>query len=620
MAVFEQIKEQVKELLPGAAFEEKERSVSVTAELDAGVKGILFCIDYTDSILKINGIREYKYPIREKEADTFQDETVNKYSDYTVYVSGQTLNISRYCMYNGADEAVSVIKEAIAMAKETVASFENTCVDFQERVAEDAEAEEYDPEKNVNIMDVDNSYFTVPTTERDVEEDAKQHSTFARTAFLELAQAAGVEAEGDTFLYEEDGLVTECTLLGESAEIQVKAGIHVSQDVSAMYESYAKENYPELLSAYDQEEKMFTVRGFSYPDQYDPEGPANMVSLCQTAVHVCMKEYEQTLTKKDSAQFASDIQQVLSDQAAAAQEREKALNDREAELEEAFAKVQEKEAELKQRIADLEAEKAEHETQMQEEREQLKAREEQMQEEIRQYEQRNTSDILKIQKLANEVAALQNRQKALGNGGDGEEAFRLKSKVQQLTSQKVMLEKKLTEKVNAKESRIRELSGTLKEKELKIREMETSMGDQAKSIAAKEAQGLRDRIAQMEQQMEEIGHILTPEDMIAYLQRDPELHVRKLHSATARFVAWQDGQLDIRIRFGKANYIDVACEATLKDAVLKKLNAKATGVDGPDIKFFTKDKRIIARAYFGQTASVEDVGELADAICVYFNK
>ena len=77
------------------------------------------------------------------------------------------------------------------------------------------------------------------------------------------------------------------------------------------------------------------------------------------------------------------------------------------------------------------------------------------------------------------MAALQNRQNALGNVDNDaeEEIFRMKSKVQQLTSQKIALESKLTEKINLKEKRIRELSDTISEKNAEIRKINLNIDD-----------------------------------------------------------------------------------------------------------------------------------------------
>ena len=77
------------------------------------------------------------------------------------------------------------------------------------------------------------------------------------------------------------------------------------------------------------------------------------------------------------------------------------------------------------------------------------------------------------------MAALQNRQNALGNVDNDaeEEIFRMKSKVQQLTSQKIALESKLTEKINLKEKRIRELSDTISEKNAEISKINLNIDD-----------------------------------------------------------------------------------------------------------------------------------------------
>ena len=83
----------------------------------------------------------------------------------------------------------------------------------------------------------------------------------------------------------------------------------------------------------------------------------------------------------------------------------------------------------------------------------------------------------------------------------------------------------------------------------------------------------------------------------------------------AEVVAYNDGALEIRIRIGDMNYVDVSREASLKDQVLRVLNSKHG-----DVKFFSKDNKIIARAYFKKNASTADVDDLIATLSSNFNK
>ena len=169
-----------------------------------------------------------------------------------------------------------------------------------------------------------------------------------------------------------------------------------------------------------------------------------MLELCITASKACVNEYKQTLEKKDSADFASDVQQILAEQTETVWEREKAVAAREEEMANKEAEMMQREEELNQKLKELEEEKKRIQNEAEEERQKMKDHEAEMEEKIKAYEDRNTKDILNIQQLANQVAALQNRQNALGKVDDKaeEEIFRMKNKVQQLTSQKIALEKK----------------------------------------------------------------------------------------------------------------------------------------------------------------------------------
>ena len=92
-----------------------------------------------------------------------------------------------------------------------------------------------------------------------------------------------------------------------------------------MYASFINANYPELRSAYDTDNELFTVRRYSSPDKYAPEETEEYLKMCSTAIDACVQNYKATLTKKDSSDFASDVQQILAEQTETVAEREKVL-------------------------------------------------------------------------------------------------------------------------------------------------------------------------------------------------------------------------------------------------------------------------------------------------------
>ena len=97
----------------------------------------------------------------------------------------------------------------------------------------------------------------------------------------------------------------------------------------------------------------------------------------------------------------------------------------------------------------MEEEKKQLLSDIEQERKRMQEREQEMKETIQKYEERSTKDILSIKQLANQVASLQNKQKVIGTTDEKteEEIFSLKTKIQQLTNQKIALEKNLTEKL-----------------------------------------------------------------------------------------------------------------------------------------------------------------------------
>ena len=608
----------IKETIPEAIITESGDKILITAEHEVGIKGISINIECGARAIKVKGSREYKYPISEQAVEEFQKEMLETYPGYSIYVNGQTLSFSKGFTYQDEDYAVKEVENNISIMEDVVLTFENDCVNFLEKeVTTDKEENEYNPENNINLVNIDNSFHAVSTTVQDNSEYDSAHKDYAHKTFEMLSKKYHADIHGNEFeAMEDDSRIIRCVLLPLDAEILVSAAVNVSQDIGAMYSAYLKSNYPELRSSYDAEKGIFTVKTYSTPDEYEPDGTENLLNMCNIALSSCMKEYEQTLTKKDSVDFASDVQQILAEQTETVTEREKAVAAREEEMAKREAELVKRETDLQSKVQELELEKSKILEEAESERLRIQEHEQQMEKKIREYEERNIKDVLNIQQLANQVAALQNRQKALGDNGDAEEElFRMTSKVQQLTSQKIALEKKLTEKITAKEMKIRDLSDTIGQKDAEYKKLEATMDDMVQSKVTEEVKKTNKQIRELEDKLSAIGHILTPEEMIEYLEQFSDTDVAKRHASTAEFVVYHDESLEIRIRFGETNYVDVTREAALKDAILRKLNTKHG-----DIKFFSKDNKITARSYFRKNATVEEVDDLISTLSAHFTK
>lgn len=609
----------IKEFLPEAEIKEADGNVILLAEHEIGIKGVNINIECKTGTVKIKGSREYKYPISEAAAEEFQDEMLQTYPDYSIYLSGQVLSFSKFFSYQNEDDALEVIKNAITAMEEAVLSFENDCVNFMEKEPSGKDTDkEYNPEENINLVNVDNSYHAVTATAQDNEEYDNVHKSYAQETFDKLAKDMGATKDGNEFsVTEENNETIRCVIFPLDAEILVSVSVKTDRDIGAMYASYINSNYPELMSSYDTEKEIFSVRTYSTPDEYEPDGTENLLKMCKAALDACIKEYKQTIEKKDSVDFASDVQQILVEQTESISEREKAVAAREDEMSAREEEMEKRENELKQHVAELEQEKIQLQEEAAKERERLKAHEAEMEEKIKAYEERNTKDVLNIQQLAAQVAALQNRQSVLGQGNDNaeEEIFRMKSKVQQLTSQKIALEKKLTEKLTVKDTKLKELSDTLSQKDVEYKKLENNMHDMVQSQVAEESKKTNKKIQDLEDELTNMGHFLTPEEMIEYLKEYSDAEITKRHAAKAEFVVYEDEALEIRIRFGDVNYIDVSRTATLKDQMLCKLNSKHAA-----IKFFSKDTKIVARAYFKKNATAEEVDDLTETLASYFTK
>ena len=611
--------EEIKKLIPGNVdVHEDDDRVNILAEMDIGIKGVKVNIECTSSTVKVKGARAYKYPIEDASADKFQQEMIEKHPGYAIYASGQLLSFSKFFSYQSLEEALNTIRAALDTLRDAVVVFENDCVNFLEKNVEQSN-EEYNPEDNVKIVNVDNSYHAVSTTEQDNKDYEKEHEDFAKKVFKNVAKKINGTINGNEVVAfnKETGTTLRCVLFPLDAEILVSASISASKDVGAMYSAYINANYSDLINAYDAEKEMFTVRTYSIPDKYSPDDTEELLTLCKTAITDCVNEYKHTLEKKDSADFAADIQQVLAEQTEQIAERENAITAREDAMRERESELETREADLKKQLQELAAEKEELERTANAERERIKEYEAEMQKKIKDYEERNVKDILNIQQLANQVASLQSRQSSIGKVDDDavEEMRRMESKVRQLTSQKIALEKKLTEKIKNKDSKISALSDVIGKKDSEIKKIKTNIEDMVQSQVSDEVKKNSAHIEDLEKQLAEVGHILTPEDIISYYEQYSDIEAKKFHAPNAEFVVYNDASLEVRIKIGETNYVDVSKEAAVKDQILRRLNTKYV-----DTKFFSKDSRIVARSYFKKNATPEEVDDIIAVLSKNFEK
>ena len=355
-------------------FTEAGEKVLITAEHEVGIKGINIAIECSARNIKVKGSREYKYPILEQSVDDFQDEMLDKYPEYSIYVSGQTLSFSKVFTYQDEKYAVEKIKGDIDIMEDVVLTFENDCVNFMEKEVNGTNSnEEYNPEDNINIVNVDNSFHAVSTTEQDNNEYEERHGDYTKETFKKLISKFNADVNGNEMTASlQDNKTVRCVMFPMDSEILVSASVPASRDTGAMYVSYITSNYPELMSSYDSDNETFTVRTYSSPDEYEPDGTENLLNLCMTALDACINEYKQTLEKKDSSDFASDVQQILAEQTETIWEREKAVAAREEEMAKREEEMTKKEEELTQKVKELEEEKERVQAEAEKERQKMK--------------------------------------------------------------------------------------------------------------------------------------------------------------------------------------------------------------------------------------------------------
>lgn len=615
--------EELKKVLPeNTKTNETEENVVLSFCLESGVKGIDVNIELSNKIIKAKGTREYEYPISEKAANEFQYTISETYPGYAIYTTGQSFAVSKFVYYQSTSEAMDEINAILNVMKDAVSKFETQCVNFNNAKAvveedEYGDYDDYDPEENVKVIDVNNNYHVVSTTELDNDVYDESHKEFAEKTFNKIAEMFGIKRNGNEIVFKDshsEQIVT-CLLIPLDAEILIKVTVNVPRDIGMIYQTFINTSYPELRSSYNAETEEFSVKRYSTPDEYAPDETFEYIELCRTAMSECVKEYEQNLNKKESSEFISDVQQILSEQTESVSEREKAVAAREEEINKYEEQLKEKEKEFERKLQELEEEKAAMLEESEKEKRRLAEYEEEMQEKIKVYEERNTKDILNIQQLAAQLAKLQQRQSVSGMDEDAEEEiFRLKSKINQMTKQKIALEKKLTEKIDERNSKIKELSDELNKKNLDLKDVESGIEDRIKAKVAEEVKAAEEKIKGLETQLSEIGHILTPDEMLEYY-KDFDFDAKKRHAANAEFIVYNDEALEIKIRFGDVNYVDVSRVASMKDVMLRKFNSKFVNV-----KFFSKDDKIIARAYFKNNATVEEVDELVTSLASRFSK
>ena len=186
--------ETIKASIPGnnIQIEDQENKAVISGDMECGIKGINVSIECSTSTIKIKGAREYKYPITEASKDIFQQEMIKKYNgDYNIYASGQMLAFSKFFSYQTSNEAINITKNAIAAMQDMVEEFENKCVNFMEKTEDDSsENEEYNPEANVNIVNVDNNYHAVSMTEQDNQAYDDEHKSLQCSAIMIICAAS----------------------------------------------------------------------------------------------------------------------------------------------------------------------------------------------------------------------------------------------------------------------------------------------------------------------------------------------------------------------------------------------------------------------------------------------
>ena len=593
-----------------------ENTAVLTSMLNAGVQGTELTVDVSERVAKVKTSKEYKYPISDSGVEQFQEMFTNKYEGYTAFVSGQLFSISRFFTIQGMEDAEKNILEALDVIRAAVPMFEEMCVNFMDEQGQE-EKEEYDPEKAVDVVNVDNEYRVLSTTQSDNEEFEQKHLEYAEKLFKETAERYGASIKAGKFNASLDGEKKLRCKIRDDGDIDVSVSIKADRDAGTMYASYIKPNFQELKPSYSEKFKEFTVKAYVTPDEFMPMLLNETIEMCVRAIDLSVNEFQKNMKKKDTVEFASDVQALLKQQADAVSEKEKAVAKRETEIAKQEEALKQQSEEYKKKLKEMDNARKKLEETIIANDEKLKAERAKMKAEIEKYEKRNSQDILNMQQLAKQVAELQDRINSDGTAdSNDEEIYRLNTKLKQVTAQRVAMEKALNEKITSKDAKIRNMNEAILEKNAELQKMQESMEVQIQARVSEENKKTDAMVAEMKKELEQHGKLLQPEDIMEYYGRYYD--VKKLSApGNAVIVAYKDEETNIftRIRFSEINFVEVYRAASIGEKDLQKLNSKFG-----DIKFFAKSGKVIARAYFPVNATCDQVDELVNRLTDNFAK
>lgn len=596
---------------------ESADSVRLETELQTGVKGIHVSVECNERNVKVKGHREYEYPISEIDIERFQEQAQNDFPGHNVFISGQTLSYSKFFSYESADMAKEETLNSINAIRNIVSVFEKECVNFLEKQVE-TETAEYDPEKAVEIFEVDNRSKGLPTAQVDNKEFEENALAYTREVFRKQAEKYNADPEDTIIQVKEEGKIFRITRYPAEPDLLITVSIPVEQDIASLYISHVNANYPELRAVYGKKNRLFIVKSYVTPSMYTPEIVDETLHKCMNAVDSCIVEFSDNLKKKDSADFASDLQKVLQEQVKIVDEREKQVTEREKEVEVLVEKLNEQREAYEIKLRELQDEKESLMQMVEEQNQELQMKKEAMEAEIQKYKESKTKDLVNIKQLAAQVSSLQNRLSNAGGDADSDEnIYRLETKVRQITSQRIAMEKALTEKLTQKDAKVTKMADVIAEKDRELSQLKDVMDDVIAAKISEETEKTQNYISSLEEKIQQQGHVLTADELIQYYKKvnSEDMDIKKRHAQTATVVTFEEGSINIRIIFSTVNFVELSKVATLNPKKLKRFNDTFS-----DVKFFCRENTVVARMYFSNTATAEKVDEVVEDLSGYFKE
>lgn len=612
-----------------------ESGFTAGGHVDCGTKGFDGTISVNRNAalttVTVKGTGAYNHPLRSQDSSEWLHKVSAQdgYQSYSIYYNKdkQLVNVSKSVNIPNRDataESVGAqIKRHIDAIKEIVASFESSCVDFTTEEAASAESAQAESAPMRKVSDKQSS----ASPEEVLAENQRRNADYTKDVFLSLAKEKGAQPGKDKkgrefFTVPAGENLTLCVTLARAGNyITIAEQTPVSEDKGSMYAASARKNNKDLKAKY--QNGLFSVYAFVYPDQYRPEAVPDAISAVDAGIKKVIEEWKDTTDKLSSTNYTADMQKILEEQAAKLTEREKKITEKEGKLRQQEAALAQKHKDAEKELEASRQQLEERHKALDKKEQELEKKETESKQQAKAYEKRNTEDVMKMQRLAEQIADLQNRLdggSAYADEDAEEEIMALKEQVRQTTIGRLAAEKTLKQQISEQDNKIASLMDTVREKDMELQKQATATADSVTAGVNEKMKEKEAYIKRMEEKLQAVGHLVTAKDLMSYFSQklDDSAGLEEQHGKNniAYIVFKQDG-LNVRIRIGETNFVEISKNTVAPDKTLGVLNAKYS-----EVKFYANavQKKTFARSYFADNAEPEEIDDLVQLVSQNFQK